>query len=290
MAYIVNRYDPILLRRLDKFGINKFSHSRLAGWIECPGAELVRLAGGSRDAPGPSAAVGNSFECGAMTGAAIPDMDIEECVEGGLKQLRNETALMPDEAREKILRQTAERIRTGVTELRKLGPAAMADEWVPFSNAWEHQVHGSYEPEWSPVPIEWWADGVFPDAPGGAVMVDTKAPVSSTKARSSWLRQGALYSAGTNYQFRILAVMPDVTRGPNKGPKFEWTTLENPAAHLEIYKHAIGSLCRVLMLSEDIHEIAAYFAPDLDHYRLSGPRTQQSTKDLFGYSKVEKGE
>ena len=287
MAYVSNRYDTELLKRLHSFGIDKFSQSRLTGWIECPAAELIRLAGGAKDSPGSAAYVGNAFEAGAVTGAARPEMDIEECVAGGLLQLQHETAVMPDVEREKILRQTGERIRTGVRELRKLGLAEMVPGWEPFSTDFDHQFKIRYEPEWSPLPIEGWVDALFPEA---GVMVDTKAPVSSTKARSSWLRQGALYAAGTNYEFRILAVMPDVTRGPNKGPKFEWTTLHTPAAHLEIFKHAIGSMCRVLMLSEDIQEIAAYFAPDLDHYRLNGPRTQQSANDLFGYSRPQNDE
>ena len=267
-----------IIAAYDRFGIDKLSYSTIARAKDSTASWLIKLNDKRQDTLGMPAHIGNAFEVAVVAGANNHKLSMDKCVQFAADYLHPHLIFTDGAEREKILRETASRVITGVEQIRPLGKPDMPDGWYPGSTEWEHQRYFEYDPDWSPKPIKLWADLVYDDT---GIMVDLKAPTNKPQQSKidDYLLQGALYTHGTNYSYKILVGLKSVNNF--KDQRFSWHDLDDPATHLNRAKHYIGAMSKILTLGNTIEEICEYIIPDPAHYRLNGPIVRENLKQLF---------
>lgn len=250
---------------LKKYGRKWVSYSEVMMFRSEPARWLMAYPMGIRGSTNANMARGNAVEKAIEYALTDEFADADEAVDFAIKEFNRETALVVGkEDRDKQREDIEGYVRVGIEALSQFG--------VPTSTQNKLLIE---HPD-LPVPILGYDDFQF-DKDGVKISVDLK----TTKACPSSIRephrnQGAVYATALpDHQIKFCYVTP------KKSAVYEVTHAEAKELMQDFVK-AVQAMEKFLSISDDVQELASFFAPSYSSFYWDDPIIRSEAKRIFG--------
>lgn len=250
---------------IEKHGRSYVSYSEVMMFRTDPARWLMGYPMGIKGSTNANMARGNAVEKAIEFGLTEEFADVEDAIELAIKEFNRETALVVSkEDRDKQREDIAGYVRVGIEAMGKYG--------VPSSTQNKLKI----ELPDLPVPVIGFDDFQF-DTGGVKHSIDLK----TTKQCPSSIRenhkvQGAVYATALpEHQIKFCYVTP------KKSAIYEVTHAEAKVLMIDFVK-AVQAMDKFLSISDDVKELASFFAPSYSSFYWDDPMIRAEAKRVFG--------